>query len=160
MDERRDLDFRIRTESTTDLVPPNFADIVSGIVVLAAGEGDFLTIGTIHTTLYEMKPHEPILAGLRFSLTGDVCFSREIDRAIRSLVDWGSLKVIDHATVVVGDTRSYRSYLSNSFTKSQLAAIHSVSRRYHDRRHRDVQGFRKHGIASVDSLEKAQFEKV
>ncbi len=160
MDERRDLDFRIRTDNATDLAPPNFADIVSGIVVLAAGEGDFLIIGRIHSIFYEMKPHEPILSGLRFSLTGDVCFSREIDRAVRSLVDWGSLKVIDDATVVVGDTRSYLSYLSNSFTKSQLAAIHSVSRRYHDRLHRDVQRIRKHGIGSVASLDKVQFEKV
>lgn len=160
MDERRDLDFRIRTENTADLVPPNFTDIVSGIVMLSAGEGDFLNIGRIHSIFYEMKPHEPILSGLKFSLTGDVCFSRDIDRAVRSLVDWGSLKVIDNATVVVGDTRSYRSYLSNSFTKSQLAAIHSVSRRYHDRLHRDVQAFRKRGIGSVDFQEKAQFEKV
>jgi hypothetical protein len=147
VEERRELDFRIPTERTSECVPPNFTEILSGIVLLAAAEGDFLPVAKIHSILYEMRPHEPILSGLRFSLTGDVCYSREIDRAVRNLLDWGSLRVIDDSAVAVEETLRYRSYLAKYFTKSQYQAIHSVSRRYHDRRRRDEEGRRKPGGA-------------
>jgi hypothetical protein len=49
-----------------------------------------------------MKSHESILSGLRFSLTGAVCHSRDIDQAITSLTDGGFLNIVD-GTAFVGE---------------------------------------------------------
>ncbi len=123
-----------------DFVPPNFKEILSGILTLAAREEECVPVEKIHSIFYEMKTHEPILSGLRFSLTGDVFYSRSIEQAIRNLIDWGSLKVVDESTVVIKGTHMFRSYLSRFFTKDQFQAIHSASLRYYDRLRRDVQG--------------------
>jgi hypothetical protein len=139
-----------------DIVPPNFKDILSGILTLAAREEECVPVEKIHSIFYEMEIHEPILSGLRFSLTGDVCYSRSIEQAIRNLIDWGSLKVVDESTVVIKGTPLFRSYISRSFTKDQFQAIHSASLRYYDRLHRDVKIFGMKKPASNGISEKAR----
>jgi hypothetical protein len=122
-----------------DIVPPNFKEILSGILTMAAREEECVPVEKIHSIFYEMKTHESILSGLRFSLTGDVCYSRNIEHAMRNLIDWGSLEVVDESTVMIKGTQLFQSYLSRSFTKDQFQAIHSVSLRYYDRLRRDIQ---------------------
>lgn len=119
-----------------DPVPPNFKDILSGILLLAAKENECLPVRGIHSIFHEMKAHEPILAGLRFSLTGDVCYSRIVDNAIKNLVDWGSLRIVGESAVVCGGIHEFRCHLSRSFTNPQVQAIHSASLRFFDRMHR------------------------
>jgi hypothetical protein len=131
---------RIKASNTADFVPPNFKDILSGILTLAAREGESMPVAKIHSILYEMNTHEPILTGLRFSLTGDVCYSRDVDQAIQNLIDWGSLKLVGESALMLRGIHTFRTHLSRSFTKSQFQAIHSASLRYCNRLHRDVQG--------------------
>lgn len=118
-----------------DSTPANITDVLSGILTLAANEGEQVPIAKIHSVLYEMKPHEIILAGLKFSLKGDVCYSKNIHRAIDNLVVWGFLKIVDGSTVSVERIHPFRTYLSGFLSNSQLQAIHSASLRYYDRLH-------------------------
>jgi len=116
---------------------PNFTEVISGILTLAASEGELVPVAKIYSILYEMKPHEMILSGLRYSLTGDVYFSRNVHRAISYLIDCGFLKIVDESTVAVERIKPFRTYLSGFLTNSQLQAIHSTSLRYYDRLHRE-----------------------
>jgi hypothetical protein len=116
--------------------PPNFEDILSGILLLAAKEDESLPVFGIHTIFHEMKVHEPVLSGLRFSLTGDVCFSRTVDHAIKNLVDRGSLRIVGESVIVCGGIHEFRSHLSRSLTNPQIQAIHSASLRFYDRMRR------------------------
>lgn len=126
--------------NSTDFVPPNFKDIISGILTMTANEGERIPVATIHSILHEMYAHEPILSGLRFSVTGEVCYSRDVDQAIKNLIDWGSLKIVGESALLLGGIHSFRKHLARSFTKSQFQAIHSASLRFCDRLRRDVQG--------------------
>jgi len=84
---------------------PQIKDIVSGILALAARKGERIPLAKCHTIVYAMKSQEPILSGLRFSLTGDVCYSRDIDQAINILIDSGFLKIDGKSAVVTGGDR-------------------------------------------------------
>jgi hypothetical protein len=115
-----------------------FADILAGILTLAATDKELVPVSKIHSVLHEMKPHESILAGLHFSVTGDVCYSKVVDQAIRNLIDWGFMKTVDGGTVAVGRVPLFRTYLAGFLSGSQLQAIHSTSLRYHDRLRREI----------------------
>jgi hypothetical protein len=116
-----------------------FADILAGILTLAAIEEEPVPVSKIHSVLHEMKPHESILAGLHFSVTGDICYSKVVDQVIRSLVDWGFMKTVNGESVAIGRIPLFRTYLAGFLSGSQLQAIHSTSLRYHDRLRREIQ---------------------
>jgi len=118
--------------------PPQVKEIVSGILALAARKGERIPLAKSHSIVYAMKSHEPILSGLRFSLTGDVCYSRDIDQAINILIDGGFLKIEGQSAVVTGRAQQFWRYLGGFLTNSQVQDIHSVSLRFHDRLRRDV----------------------
>jgi len=118
--------------------PPQIKELVSGILALAARKGERIPLATIHSIVYAMKPHEPILSGLRFSLTGDVCYSRDIDQAIHSLIDSGFLKIDGRSAVVTGRAHQFWRYMAGFLTNSRIQVIHSVSLRFHDRLRRDA----------------------
>ncbi len=82
--------------------PPRIKDILSGMILLAARGRDPMPLAKVHSIIHEMKPHESILSGLRFSLTGAVCYSRDIDQAINHLTEGGFLKIVD-GSVFVGE---------------------------------------------------------
>lgn len=118
--------------------PPQIKEIVSGILALAARKGERIPLTMSHSIVYAMKSHEPILSGLRFSLTGDACYSRDIDHAIHILIDGGFLKIDGQAAIVTGRVHQFWRYLGGFLTNSQIQDIHSVSLRFHDRLRRDV----------------------
>jgi hypothetical protein len=118
--------------------PAQTKEIVSGILALAARKGERISLAMIHSTVHAMKPHEPILSGLRFSLTGDVCYSRDIDQAINSLIDSGFLKIDGRFAVVTGRASQFWRYMAGILTNSRIQVIHSVSLRFHDRLRRDA----------------------
>lgn len=118
--------------------PPQVREVVSGILALAAREGERVPLVKIHSIVHAMKSQEPILAGLRFSLTGDVCYSRDIDQAINSLVDGGFLDIDGRSAIVTGRTRQFWRYLAGFLTNSRIRVIHSASLRFYDRLRRDV----------------------
>ena len=123
---------------------PRIQEILSGILLLAARRKGPIPVSHIHSILHAMKAHESILSGLRFSLTGAVCYSREIDQAIGRLTDDGFLKLVGGSVLVGGNAHEFGEYLSGFLTKSQIEAVHSVSIRFHDRLRRDAKESRAH----------------
>ena len=118
--------------------PPRIKDILSGIILLASRCRKPIPLATVHSIIHAMKPHESILSGLRFSLTGAVCYSRDIDQAVDRLADAGFLKVVGGAVFVGENAEEFGEYLSGFLTNSQVQAVHSASLRFHDRLRRDV----------------------
>lgn len=116
---------------------PRIKDILSGIILLAAGGKESMPLETVHSIIHAMKSHEPILSGLRFSVTGAVCYSRDIDQAIHFLTDGGFLKVSDGSACIGKRGPEFRDYLTRFLTNSQIQAVHSASLRFHDRVRRD-----------------------
>lgn len=135
----------MRIETTDDSLREPVMDgslrkIVEGILTLAAAEKASLPVARIHSILHEMKSREPILADLYFSLTGDVCYSDDVDKAIKDLVAWGSLEIVDKYAVVVAGFQRFRKHLSNSLTKRQFQAVHAASLRFYDRVAEELRG--------------------
>lgn len=129
----------MRIETTDDrlleaAMDRGLREIVEGILTLAATEKKArLPVARIHSILHEMKTREPILSGLYFSLTGDVCYSDEVDKAIKNLVAWGSLEIVDKSVVVVAGSHPFRKQLINSWTKQQFQVVHAASLCFYDR---------------------------
>jgi hypothetical protein len=119
---------------------PRIKDIISGIILLAARGNDPIPLAEVHTIIHAMKSHESIFSGLRFSLTGAVCYSRDIDHAINHLTDGGFLKIVGGSVFLGEHAHEFRKYLSGFLTNFQVNALHSVSLRFHDRLRREVKG--------------------
>ena len=119
---------------------PRIKDILSGIILLAARAKEPIPLAKIHSIIQSMKPHESILSGLRFSLTGAVCYSRDVDRAITSLTDGGFLKIVDGSAFVGEHVPGFGNYLSKFLTNSQIQVVHSASLRFHERMRREAKG--------------------
>ena len=138
---------RFSEEATGAMVnrPPRIKDIVSGMILLAARDSDPMPLPKVHSILHEMKSHESILSGLRFSLTGAVCYSRDVDQAITQLTEGGFLEIVDGSAVVGARAHEFGDYLSGFLTNSQIQAVHSASLRFHERVRRDVKHPRSRG---------------
>jgi len=121
---------------------PRIREILSGILLLATRSKGPIPLSQIHSIFNAMKSHESILSGLHFSLTGAVCYSREIDQAIGRLTDAGFLELVDGSVFLGENAREFEEYLSGFLTNSQIQAVHSVSIRFHDRLRRDAMGLR------------------
>ena len=117
---------------------PRIKDILSGIILLAASAKEPIPTAKIHSILKSMKSHESILSGLRFSLTGAVCYSRDIDLAITSLTDGGFLNIVDGSAFVGKHVPEFGNHLSKFLTNSQIQVVHSASLRFHERMRRDA----------------------
>jgi hypothetical protein len=117
---------------------PRVKEIISGIILLAARGKDPIPLAKIHSFIHAMKSDESIFSGLRFSLTGAVCYSRDIDQAIHHLTDGGFLNIVGGSAFVGENAHEFWDYLSGFLTNSQIQAVHSVSLRFHDRLRRDV----------------------
>lgn len=117
---------------------PHIKEIISGIILLAARGKDPIPLAEVHSIIHAMKSHESIFSGLRFSLTGAVCYSRDIDQAIHHLTDGGFLKIVGGSAFAGEHAPAFGNYLSGFLTNSQIQAVHSVSLRFHDRLRRDA----------------------
>ncbi len=117
---------------------PRIKDIISGMIVLAARGRDPMLLATLHSVFHEMKSHESILSGIRFSLTGAVCYSRDIDQAVNRLAEAGFLEIVGGSVFVTEHAHEFGDYLSGFLTNSQIQAVHSASLRFHERVRRDA----------------------
>lgn len=117
---------------------PRIKDIISGMILLAARGGNPIPLPMLHSVFHEMRSHEPILSGIRFSLTGAVCYSRDIDQAVNRLAESGYLEIVDGAVFVMGRAHEFGDYLSGYLTNSQIQSVHSASLRFHERLRRDA----------------------
>lgn len=125
--------FREETHGAMVHRDPRIKDILSGIILLAAGGKGSMPLEKVHSIIHAMKSHEPILSGLRFSVTGSVCYSRDIDQTINFLADGGFLLIVDGSASMGERAPEFRTYLSRFLTNSQIQALHSASLRFHDR---------------------------
>lgn len=123
--------------------PPRIKDIISGIILLAAGEKEPLPLEKVHEIIHAMKSHESILSGLRFSVTGAVCYSRDVDQTISFLADGGYLEIVGGSAFLGEHGPEFRDYLSRFLSNYQIETIHSASLRFHERVRRDFRGSRK-----------------
>ena len=82
------------------IILPELSAVISGIIALGANGGEQLYQPKIHTALYQMKHHNRMLAGLWFSITGSVCFSRDVENVLRHLASQGVVKIEADSVVV------------------------------------------------------------
>ena len=116
-----------------DFMAPSFTDIVSGILSLESRDEGAIPVARIHSILHAIKPHEPILSTLQFSIVGDVCYSRKVDWAIGVLVDRGVLKMVGGDAVSVERPPRVRTRFLTALSYSQFHAVRSASRRFYER---------------------------
>jgi hypothetical protein len=80
---------------------PEIGDILAAILSLACRGGESFRIPRIYSVLNELKGRDIFLSGLYFSITGAVCYSRQIEETLRSLVANGILVEKERDTVMV-----------------------------------------------------------
>jgi hypothetical protein len=111
---------------------PDLSAVISGIITLGANGGEQLFPPNIHTALYQMKQHDRMLAGLWFSITGSVCYSREIENVLRDLASLGVVK-IEAGSVVVKNSGFLRKRLRNMLPVRQYRKLLKTSRKFYAR---------------------------
>ncbi len=109
---------------------PNLPDIISGIITLGANGGEHLFLPKIHTVFYQMKQHNSMLASLWFSITGSVCYSRDIENVLHSLASLGVVK-IEADSVVVKNIGILRNRLRNMLPFRQYRKLLKTSRKFY-----------------------------
>jgi len=107
------------------------SEIVSGILVLAARGGEQIPIPKIHSVLCAMRSDEKILAGLFFSITGAICFSRQIEIALKELAAQGVLHLEEGSIAVVKNAKGMRARLGRMFPGAQYNRIRRASCRFY-----------------------------
>jgi hypothetical protein len=68
------------------------SSIISGIIALGANGGEELFLPKIHSVLCQMKPHNRVLAGIWFSITGNIGNSWQPPGS--STRAWGGLRSV------------------------------------------------------------------
>ncbi|MBE0568304.1 MAG: hypothetical protein IH577_01325 [Deltaproteobacteria bacterium] len=113
------------------ILPDLFA-VISGIIALGANGGEQLFPPKIHTVLYQMKQHDRMLSGLWFSITGSVCYSRDIENVLRDLASQGVVK-IEADSVVVKNIGFLRKRLRGMLPVRQYRKLLKASRKFYAR---------------------------
>jgi len=111
----------------------DLSNILSGIIALGAQGGEQLFLPKIHAVLCEMKGHNKMLAGLWFSITGSVCYSRDIENAVRELACQGVLTIEKGSVAVVRDVLTLKKRLRKMLPGRQYRKILAASRKFYKR---------------------------
>jgi len=114
------------------IILPDLSAVISGILTLGANGGEQLFPPKIHTALYQMKQHNWMLAGLWFSITGSVCYSRDIENVLRDLASQGVVK-IEAGSVVVKNSGFLRKRLRSMLPVRQYRKLLKTSRMFYAR---------------------------
>ena len=115
-------------------VSPDNADVVSAILVLAGARiNGGIPRWVIHSILWKMRREEAVLSRLRFSITGDVCFSRDIDRAINNLLARGTLRTARDGTILMSDVPTPRSLNHARRSRLNFRELLTASRNFYQR---------------------------
>lgn len=115
------------------IVPADLSSVISGILTLGANGGEELFLPKIHSVLCQMKPHNRMLAGIWFSITGSVCYSRDIENVIRDLASQGVLKIENGSVAVVKNAGFLRNRLRGILPTRQYRKLMATSRRFYAR---------------------------
>jgi hypothetical protein len=114
------------------LTLPDLPDVISSIIALGANGGEKLFLPKIHVVLHQMKQHNRLLSGLWFSITGSVCYSRDIENVLRDLASKGVLK-IEAGTVVVKNVGFLRDRLRSLLPVRQYRKLLKTSLKFYER---------------------------
>ena len=112
---------------------PEIGDIITAIISLACRGGEQLRIPRVYAALSELKGRDVLLSGLYFSITGAVCYSRQIDEILRSLVAKGILVFSGRDTLVVRDSavEEVRVRLRKKLPSAAYRSLQTASRRFY-----------------------------
>ena len=112
---------------------PEIGDILAAILSLACRGGEPFRIPRIYSVLNELKGREVFLSGLYFSITGAVCYSRQIEETLRSLMANGFLVQKEQDTVMVRDEAAMeiRARLRRKLPSSIYRSLRVTSRRFY-----------------------------
>ncbi len=110
-------------------------DVVAAVISLACQGGEQLRVHRIYAVLSEMKRGDVLLSGLYFSITGAVCYSRQIEETLRAMVAKGVLVPRERDTVIVRDDEAgrFRARLRRRLPSSIYRALQDTSRRFYGR---------------------------
>ncbi len=112
---------------------PEVGDIVAAVIGIACRGGEQLRVPKVYSVLSELKDGDTLLSGLHFSITGSVCYSRQVDRALCSLVAKEVLIPKERDTLVVRDdaAEEIRARLRRRLPSSAYRSLRSASIRFY-----------------------------
>jgi hypothetical protein len=113
-------------------IPP-IDDVLTALISLACRGGEQLRMPRVYSALSELKAREVHLTGLYFSITGAVCYSRQVEEILRSLVEKGMLVPKERDTLVVRDqeVEAIRARLREKLPLPAYRALQSASKRFY-----------------------------
>ncbi|HEX9191955.1 MAG TPA: hypothetical protein VF847_07655 [Candidatus Deferrimicrobiaceae bacterium] len=112
---------------------PEIGDIIAAVIGLACRGGEQLRVPKVYSVLRELKERDALLSGLYFSITGAVCYSRQVDEALRSLVAKGMLILKERDTLVVRDdaAEAIRARLRDRLPSPAYRSLWTASKRFY-----------------------------
>jgi hypothetical protein len=112
---------------------PEIGDIITAIISLACRGGEPLRIHRVYAALNDLKGRDVLLSGLCLSLTGAVCYSRQVDEILRILVAKGTLVLTGRDTLVVRDSavEEVRVRLRKKLPSAAYRSLQAASRRFY-----------------------------
>ena len=112
---------------------PEIGDVLTAIISLACRGGEQFRIPRIYSVLSELKGRDVFLSGLYFSITGAVCYSRQIEETLRSLMANGILVQNERDTVVVRDEAAteIRTRLRRKLPSSIYRSLQASSKKFY-----------------------------
>ena len=112
---------------------PEIGDILTAIITLACRGGEQIRIPRIYSALSELKGRDVLLSSLYFSITGAVCYSRQIEETLRTLMAKGMLVPKERDTVLVRDeaVEEIRARLRRKLPSSIYRSLQASSKRFY-----------------------------
>jgi hypothetical protein len=112
---------------------PEIDDILTALISLACRGGEQLRMPRVYSTLSELKAREVLLSGIYFSITGAVCYSRQVEEILRSLVKKGILVAKERDTLVIRDqaVEKVRAGLRKKLPSTVYRALQTASIRFY-----------------------------
>lgn len=112
---------------------PQIDDVLTAVISLACRGGEQLRMPRVYSVLSELKAREVLLSGLYFSITGAVCYSRQVEEILRSLMRKGLLVTKERDTLVIRDeaAEEVRAVLRNRLPSSAYRALQTASKRFY-----------------------------
>ena len=112
---------------------PEIGDVVTAVIGLACRGGEQLRIPKVYAALSELRGRDALLSGLYFSITGAVCYSRQVDETMRSLVARGILVLKERDTLIIrGEAADeIRARLRKKLPSRAYRSLRIVSKRFY-----------------------------
>jgi site-specific recombinase XerC len=112
---------------------PQIDDVLTAVIILACRGGEQLRMPRVYSVLSDLKAREVLLSGLHFSITGAVCYSRQVEEILRSLVAKGMLVTKERDMLVVRDqaAEEVRTGLRKRLPSTTYRALQTASKRFY-----------------------------